>query len=109
MMMMRLTTLSLLLLSFVSGSSVHGRVVSVVSPPEELEDQDHHVSVVWNGKTSKDLHRYVRFFEFVIKNCVEMYVHVWNVLTYIIYTGNMEIYSSMEIEMQLHIFGVRFF
>ena len=49
------------------------------------------------------------FFEFVIKNCVEMYVHVWNVLTYIIYTGNMEIYSSMEIEMQLHIFGVRFF
>ena len=60
MMMMRLTTLSLLLLSFVSGSSIHGRVVSVVSP-EELQDQDHHVSVVWNGKTSKDLHRYVRF------------------------------------------------
>ena len=85
MMMMRLTTLSLLLLSFVSGSSIHGRVVSVVSP-EELQDQDHHVSVVWNGKTSKDLHRYVRFFEFVIKNCVEMYVHVWNVLTYISYT-----------------------
>ena len=55
---MRLTTLSLLLLSFVSGSSVRDRVVSVVSP-EELEDHDHHV--IWNGKTSKDLHRYVRF------------------------------------------------
>ena len=106
-----LFTLSVLLLSvdFVSGSSVQGRVVSVVSP-EELLDQDHQVSVRWDGKTSKDLHRYaILFFQILsshilLRNCVVEFLNSKCSLT-----GSMGIYSSMEIVTQLHIFGVCFF
>ena len=107
-MMISLLFLSSLFLLSVSGSSVQGRVVSVVSP-EELLDQDHQVSVRWDGKTSKDLHRYVfiflifKFSHFVEELCCG--ISLFNIFL----TGSMGIYSSMEIVMQLHIFGVRFF
>merc|ERR1719217_1668441 len=67
-------TLSVFLLS-VSGSSVQGRVVSVVSP-EELLDQEHQVSVRWDGKTSKDLHReYGNIFKYGNRNAAS---HLWS-------------------------------